>query len=272
MRWIIGAVVALLVVVAAIVVINMVKSNAGRFNGEDRATIEQRLRLQVDACREAQDPQICARQVVVPQAELMGDAELCILLEARPYDRTVGRGDAVSGCVKAVATATMDERVCEGLDGREEAMCRDPILVQKAVASLDLNDCKKVGDEATRVACIEQVTAKVVDDGSCAEHGVDVTLCDERAAFNQAFANGDVSACDRLSDEGAVASCKDEVRQSRPDPDEGAGSSPPAGGGAGGVPTSTEGEGAFKDSDGDGYDDATEIRNGFDPYGPGRIE
>ena len=262
--WGIGAVVVLLVIAAVVVVINMARSRAGRFNGEDRAAVEQRLRLQIDACKEAQDPGICARQAVVPQAELMGDARLCTLLE----------GEAVGECVETVAIASMDKRACESLEGGDQRGCEDRVAVLKAIETLDVGECEEISDEAEQVACVAQVTARVVDDGTCVEHGIDVMLCNERTAFNQAFASGDVSACDRLSDEGAVASCKDEVRQTLPDPDEDVGTGRDLSTEEGRVPRgagSGSAGGAFLDSDGDGYDDATEIRNGFDPYGPGRL-
>ena len=184
---------------------------------------------------------------MVPQAELLKDAELCALLD----------GEAKVGCVEAVAKVTLDRGDCQPLDGEDQVRCEDAVTILKATEGLDLAVCREMHDEAKRVMCIDQVTARVIDDGSCLEHGVDEGLCRERDALNEAMTEGNASACDRLSDEDAVASCWDEARKTMPDPDEDA--------------VEEAGEEAL-DSDGDGYSDEEEIQNGFDPFGPGRIQ
>ncbi|MEK7108402.1 MAG: thrombospondin type 3 repeat-containing protein, partial [Patescibacteria group bacterium] len=227
--------------------INIVVSRRGSYTRDERVAMEQRLRVQLDTCRLAQDPEICRRQAVIPQAELLKDTELCALLD----------GEAKVGCVETVAKVTLDRGDCQPLDGENQVRCEDAVTILKATETLNLAVCREMHDEAKRVMCIDQVTARVIDDGSCLEHGVDEALCSERAAFTQALGNGDVTACDRLSDQGAVASCKDEVRKTMSDPDEDA--------------VEEAGEEAL-DSDGDGYSDEEEIQNGFDPFGPGRIQ
>lgn len=243
--WAIGGAVAILLIATAIVTVNVIRSNRGSYTRDERATVEQRLVLQIDACRQSQDPEICKRQVVVPQAELLNDAKLCALLD----------GEAKVGCVESVARVTLDRDDCQTLDGEDQRRCEDTVTMLKATTALDLDGCSDISDEQKRSGCIEQVTARVVDAVACAEHGVEVTLCDERAIFGRAMAEGDVSACDGLGEEDAIKSCKEEVRRANPDPDEG------------GVVAGDE----TLDSDGDGYSDDEEIRNGFDPYGPGRL-
>lgn len=227
------------------------------------------------SCASAQEPSQCVFATVKREALSLGDARVCDALADKER----------AGCVLAVAHERKDWEICDTLNGDEQTRCEDSVREAVAIDRLDRAICEGIVREALRVSCDESVVSRVVSDGSCAAHGIEVSLCENAAEFARIVAAGDVEACAVFDDEEMRFSCTGSVME-RLDDEVGLSDDdePPSVAESSDASIDSDGDGltdaqegvygtdpANADSDGDGYSDGEEVSNGYNPLGEGRL-
>ncbi|MFH1631677.1 MAG: hypothetical protein ABIA47_01455, partial [bacterium] len=175
-------------------------------------------------------------------AREMGQVIVCEGLEDEKY----------KNCVELIAFEELDETACEYLsDGVQD--CVDTVILRKATDQDDYSMCSSISDDETRTSCYDQLMLLIVADDACVDLGIDASVCDQEQALNDAIDAGDPAACETLGE--MQASCEDIFKSVDPDRD--------------GLSSWEEFElgtdPANADTDGDGYDDGTEVAGGYDP-------
>ncbi|MFH1766505.1 MAG: hypothetical protein ABH826_00210 [Patescibacteria group bacterium] len=201
----------------------------------DRATVD---------CSKADDPELCQSRAFAEVARETGLAAMCEQVNE----------DAKRSCVTSIAFDQANPNVCRILTADDKQKCEDLAWLSAAQRNVNLENCEKISDESTQTSCETNVIQMIQTLGKCDSYNIDESLCESYSAIYDA-ATGDPAVCRALDDSAAVNACLDLITT---------------------VDQDFDGLSAFDefllgtsdtniDSDGDGFDDATEYINNFDP-------
>ncbi len=200
-----------------------------------------------EGCDDEDDPGSCEDGVRSDIARDLGEVEICSGMES---------DDAYVNCVSLIAYDTMELDVCSVLKGGDRSGCEDIVYLLIGSEDWDIEACGKIQDEDTRESCEKLVVNEVSKDGSCEQYNVPIEFCESRQELDEVIASGDSGDCASLGDD--EDSCLDIFNSTDGDAD---------GDGLGNreelyeYGTDPDNE----DTDGDGFDDGTEVRAGYDP-------
>lgn len=217
------------------------------FAGRTRQAVvaENEFASAVADCREnAQDVDACIANVAMRLAQENGDESFC-----KDYE-----GDAFDDCVMLAAINGGDTRVCNDIKNDDKKVsCTNAVLAVTLEATTP-DECKAYTDVALQTRCTDSVIRQAWLDGDCDVDGVTEELCSDGAVIRQAKAERNPALCNQIDGE-SFDICIELVGNEDLDLD--------------GVPADDERiygtSDTNPDTDGDGYDDKTEIDNGFDP-------
>jgi hypothetical protein len=139
----------------------------------------------------------------------------------------------LQNCVVLIAQDTKDVSVCEVLSGGSQDACTDSVLLARAADGEGITICAGIQDATKKNSCTSLVTATARASGDCATYGVSEEVCDAQNSIKALLAAGNLAGCVELGEE-ERENCIDAF--------------------------------ASADSDGDGYDDRTEIESGYNPF------
>ncbi len=215
---------------------------------------EQAVQGEVDrtqtACADSADPASCQKSLLDQAAQSMKAPDAC---------RTLTDQAAVNDCIWGVALASEDREVCKGIsDKTAQATCADSVLLRAAIASGDESSCARIADQQARANCAEVVAPTTA--ANCVVRGKSAEECAARTAIAAAAEKRDPSLCASVAEayqplclELVVA---DADLDNLTDADESLYGSDPR----------------KADTDGDGFNDGDEVKNGYNPAGPGPLE
>lgn len=186
----------------------------------------------------------CKSQAQTSVAREAGMVEACEGLEK----------DEQENCVTLIAQENKDSTACSVLDGDAETTCKDSVLLARAAAGEGMSICEGMVNEGKRDSCEALVRSSALASGDCEKYGVEVTECDEQSVITALLAAGNYEGCAELAEE-QRANCTDMFSSIDADAD--------------GLTAKKEAElgtsDTKADTDGDGYDDRTEIEAGYNP-------
>lgn len=286
----VGYIVASVIGVLAIALVTLLLVNVRRANqplSDVQDLMEEsrdRIARSEQTCAQAQDPDICYRQSVTEEAELLGDVSLCEVLDTA----------AREACAERVALGTNDRDLCRHAAQDRRNPCEDTIAFAIAREQQDIRLCDGIQDETVAETCRSSVTSEIVAAGTCSQHGVQEELCEGVDIIQRAVSSKSLSLCDAFGEEDSRLDCYEAVNEVLEDvePEQAGdadqdGLSDTAEVSLGTDPANpdsdndglTDGEEVevFQtdplnpDTDGDTFLDGTEVENGFDPNGAGSL-
>ncbi len=186
------------------------------------------------------------------------------LCEEIPLPKTRDR------CIFDVAVGKDDLTACDMItNDSTKTSCRDKVLIQKNTPEKNLNDCLQVSTPLGQGNCARRLFSRLRDVAECGIYKETGFLeeCVWVVTTRLAYKKSDPTLCDALENVSSQESCRDPFDENTPfiadiDRD--------------GDGLSYEEEMNFgssddtKDTDGDGFDDKTEIENGYNPLGEGK--
>ncbi len=201
------------------------------------------------ACVDSADRALCQKALLDIAAQSMNAPEACRVLKDPA---------ALDDCVWGVAAKTGDTKICTQIGNTAlAATCVDGVVLQKAVDASDETLCASVKDEAKRAACVESVAPTTA--ANCAARGKRAEECAARKTIDLAAVKRDPSLCGSI-----VTEFQDLCRELVVDDVD-----------LDGLVAADEtlyGSNPNKaDTDGDGFMDGDEVKNGFNPAGPGKL-
>lgn len=277
-----GVVAVIVLLIVALVVRNVLSARRATVqHASQMDQAERSISAGVAACDEAQNPDGCRQQLVEREVYRLSTAELCLALE----------GKALEDCVVSLARDRVEMEDCRVLKAEARDRCEDVVLYVTAKAQNDVRLCESIQNDKQRDQCSADITASVVVDGTCAEHGIDPTLCDRRAIMDAAARHLDVDRCNELDTQEWIESCQLMVEEALDDSAaldaDGDGLSNGEEANLGTDPARADSDGdrlndydevqvyssdpLNQDTDGDGYIDGEEVENGYSPTGPGTL-
>lgn len=168
-------------------------------------------------------------------------------------------------CIKSIALKNLDTNLCNDIIGEEiRNNCVLNIIEKKAKDAGDSGFCSQLVSYSDKMSCFYR-SVDINNEKSCDNvSGENNILCLNALNFNQAMSTGDVSYCEKISNLQEKSSCVGEI-----------GSLVVADLDNDGLSDEEE---AFygtdpqnPDSDGDGYKDGEEVKNGYNPLGAGKL-
>jgi hypothetical protein len=188
--------------------------------------------------------EVCKAQAQTSVAREAGIAEACEGLEK----------DEQENCVTLIAQENKDSAACSALDSDAEAVCADSVLLARAADGEGMAICEGIVNEGKKYSCEALVRSTALASGDCEKYSVESSVCDERLVITTLLAAGDYEGCAELPEE-ERANCADMFSSTDADAD--------------GLTAQREAElgtsDTKADTDGDGYDDRTEIEAGYNP-------
>lgn len=232
----------LVLIFGGIFLTNFVKNMSdSEAQNELEATEAEVVQRQAD-CEDGDEA--CKEQAQTNVARASGIVEACEGLE----------GDAFENCVTLIAMEEKDRDACASLETDEQTVCEDAVLLARAEDGEGMSICEEVQDASKKTSCQALVTSTARSSGDCAKYGVDESVCDAQAVLNALLEAGDFSGCSELSEENRET-CIDMFVSTDADAD--------------GLTAKEEAEIGTSDqkadTDGDGYDDRTEVEAGYNP-------
>lgn len=202
------------------------------------------------------DTEDCATVVAARGAREQNNSSLCKLVE----------GDGVVECVKQYAYDKLDPSACALLSGSEEDMCFSNAQYLLASSKNDIGLCEPIIQSDIKQVCMSEMGLQYVYEGRCETTGSFRETCeqmvDEREAIAKQIGSGlcepFLAADSELGEDGAqYVICSDVLDSVDLDGD--------------GLVIRQEIElgtdNQNRDTDGDGFDDGTEVRGGYNPLG-----
>ena len=201
------------------------------------------------ACADAADPSLCQKSVLDQAAQSMNTPEACKALKDPA---------ALNDCVWGVAVKAGDAKICSQITAASvAASCADGVALKKAVDARNEQLCASVKDEMKRASCVEAAAPTTA--ANCTARGKGAAECTARTAIEAAAAKRDPSLCTAVA-----ADFQDLCRELVVDDVD-----------LDGLVAADEalyGSNPNKaDTDGDGFKDGDEVKNGFNPAGPGKL-
>lgn len=253
--WKIVAIISGAVVLAVLIVLGavwFVRSRQGvAIERENLTRVEAQLDQTLAACAQEPDPDACRQRQVRLAAEASGAAGVCDALE----------GTAMDDCVWGVAREQADADACARIgDETSRVTCHDDVVVAAAISGGDSDACADVTDESRRTNCLALLAGPLTVD-SCLSRGKEAAYCEAFTRVESLIAANDRAGCASVIDEDLRMRCVDRI--GIPDAD------------ADGLDYDQEvrygTSDLARDSDGDGFSDGDEVRNGYNPNGPGML-
>ncbi len=202
------------------------------------------------------------QEITARQAECEQGNESCMTQTQADIARVAGQAEACEGlndakkenCVTLIAKDKKDSTLCGELSAEAKTRCADAVALRRAADGEGMSVCDDIVDASLKSACTAQVESTARAKGNCAELGVDEGVCDTRAQLEAIYVAGNMAACAEL-EQSLREECLDYFTSIDADGD--------------GLRADEEAKiGAsdrLADTDGDGYDDGTEVRSGYDP-------
>jgi len=222
-----------------------------------RSALEQAL----EACAGDSD---CVTETTRRYAILSQAAELC---------RGIEDSTKRDSCLDDVAFRQLEPAICDQItDEGRLGLCRDNIVVALTLEVGDLAGCGKVKALNLLENCLRRLLANSSDQSRCQGLSDQAgEMCGALVIMNQAAEKNDSSLCDQIADLGLRSVCAGGGEDEGLEPFEF-------------VPLDSDEDGLSDqderhygtnrldpDTDGDGFDDGTEVKNGFNPLGEGRL-
>lgn len=241
----IGAIVALVIALLVVGFI-VVKKRSG--NG----IVVSEVKQEIAAC----DTLECAVVLAVGRAKDMDDSSICQLVQ----------GDGVVECIKQYAYDQLDPSACDRLKGGEHEACFSNAQYLLASSKGDIRLCESIVQENLKTNCLNKLGFEYANEDRCGDSGSFKDACqkivDDRVsvakqigpALCEPFATVDpelgadspvygacLYALDNLDLDGDGLVIRQEIELGT--------------------------DNQNRDTDGDGFDDGTEVRGGYNPLG-----
>ena len=240
-KWLIFGVIIFAVVLGIYVLV--------RFRVDQNQEAQQMDIAQVNILREAEkcsasERELCLNRLWTEAAISAGISSYCAQVT----------GEWSEACLMQVAAVTLDLVDCRVSDQSLQTTCQDAVLYDLAVLETSLEDCEQIENELLRNNCAQLISTTLAKTGSCPSTGFGSDICAGLIKFRLAVAAADCSGYESGSvglescidvlagrdSDGDQLSDWEEVNRYDTDPKN-------------------------ADTDGDGYDDNTEIISGYDP-------
>ncbi len=259
---VVGAVIiGVAIIIGAVMLVRSWQRDSQLAQMEERVveTVEDQLAASLDECEDMEDPEGCRTRLLTQAATERNAVAVCETLE----------GSALASCVELIADEQEDPELCETIEEKDlQDDCQDGVLLGLIVSDKDYDRCDELVDLEMQELCREQIAPYLWSINQCADHGLDQQLCDDAQKSQQAIATGDIDLCSGLSPD-IAADCLDNVTLRQVDVEADLDSD------LDGLLDSEEvlygTDPANPDTDGDGYDDGTEVAGGYNPLGEGGL-
>jgi hypothetical protein len=173
--------------------------------------------------------------------------------------------DDVNDCISSVAFLTRIDSFCGEINNKEAKLeCADVILNEKAAS--EIGKCQSSGSNDSKVRCLVNVFSiyKRAEDCFGLKNGETRKTCESVAYYQTALEKQNWELCGNINNEDIRIYCSDNIVAESADSDHDG---------------LTDDEEINKyhtdpknfDTDGDGYQDGDEVKNGFNPNGSGRL-
>lgn len=265
---------ALLVVIIVIGAVLFVRSRQeARLADQLMDRAQSQVERSIETCDQAVNPDACRKQRIGEAAEMIGEIEICDMLEGEDYD----------GCVWSTARERNRVDFCEAIKDAELAeSCSDNLHREAADKSINPDDCELISDENRKAACIQSVSDHIVSEFGCAAAGLDQSICDQENLLEDIARSDDPDRCTELQDSGLVEDCIELIGFGDRDHD-GLDEEQERKLGTSDRNVDTDGDGLSDfdevnvydsdptnpDTDGDGFLDGDEVEAEYSPTGPG---
>lgn len=246
-----GAIIAAILGVAIVSVIVILVLRGGNDDFNEMATVQEEIE---STCTDDS----CAFRIVQERAQAARTVSTCSLLED---------SDAVEPCVLTYAYDLLDPAACDALRGESRVRCSDDVHRMLALQNQDITFCDRITDEGRKAACGDLLIFGYVERDDCSLAGSFSEECSGYLQEVRSFANQitSVDYCDQIQE---------------PDEEEGDDSNFDIALCSLALNTDFDGDSLYleqelelgtdpqnSDTDGDGFDDGTEVKNGFNPLG-----
>ena len=250
-----------------------------KIESNQQAVAIERMSSQLDnslvSCDQEKYPEACRADKVEAGASSIGAAEICNKLS----------GDALITCVWKIAKQEGDPEACKNITVTEkQKSCQDSVYRDLAGLNLDLSWCEKIAFELSRTKCINTVTEQIAKQKGCQDTGIDPNVCVRLETLDKAIASRDSGQCMALTDVNDQDDCLESVGVGDKDLDK-LDAQMEARIGTSDVNIDSDSDElsdydeyyeygtnpAKADTDGDGYSDGAEIRDGYNPLGAGKL-
>ncbi len=277
---IIAMIIAGVVVVGIIVVVIMMVLKARqsiRVETQSLDRVESQLEQSLEGCAQEADPDACRQKKIVAAAQATGAASLCEKLEDEDRDE----------CIWKIARERKNPETCADIaDEENRAICADTLYARIAIDAEDLEMCEKISDEELKENCIGTIKGPITIE-NCSERGESESMCADLALRIQAVASADSSICEQIVDEDERGICNELVASVEVDADgDGLDAEQESNYGSSDQNIDTDSDGltdvqeiktyktdpANPDTDGDSYSDGSEVENGYNPLGEGKLQ
>lgn len=266
-------------IVLIVIIVMMILKNRQAVQVEVQ-TIE-RIETQLDeslaACAQEPDPEECRQKKIDAVARSTGEVSLCEKLSDEDRDE----------CVWKIARDQQSPELCaEIVDEENRATCSDTLYSRIAIDSKDSELCEKISSEELKNNCIGTIAGPLTVE-NCSERGESELLCADIAMTAKAIASNDSSLCAQINDEGERSRCNELAVSVEVDADgDGLNEEQESNYGSSDQNVDTDSDGltdvqeikkyktdpANPDTDGDSYPDGSEVENGYNPNGAGKLE
>lgn len=241
--WIIGALIAVLAIAISILVL--------RNRAENISPVRQVENIIEETC----EGEACALATALGAARAARDTSIC--------DATATEGDA-NECMWQYAYGMSDPSACNQLNGEKKESCLSSTYYKMANEKSDIVMCEQIPTLQLKEVCVDELLLSYVVLDRCAEAGASRGVCDTKLAEWRAlaaridsqlctpFAQGEAGedgaeyvlctqVIDNIDLDGDGLTIREEVEYGT--------------------------DSNNKDTDGDSFDDGTEIRGGYNPLG-----
>lgn len=237
--------IGLIVGLVIIVLLSIVLIVRGNVRENSNAAVVRSASDQIDECGNDVE---CRDRILNSLGAEAGEINACRNLD----------GTELASCIRSQALTTKSVAVCNKLSGDDRDLCRDRVYFSLAGEEVNHLTCKNIKDEELRVSCARSVYVESIDSlEACSDLPNPVNEeCKVRYQGNDIYESAQADACDSL-ESSSIQVCRSLQ-----------------------LITDFDGDGLTlreeldlgtsdtnRDSDGDGFDDATEIANGFNPLG-----